>query len=241
MNLQLGAPGMHSRRPLLTLISAGRSAWRFSCPLEQSRLPAMACIGLARSPGEPACLLQGKSTQAGALAPALGTQRYFNSSSRKVTCAASSETAETSPQLEKAIDEARLATSAGEHTAPRNLNPEPSHPGAVMPETVLLQGEDHTEAFAGADPRSTSLKEELGPQQRDSKGVFDHNQQGVPEPAAAEASSSEGDSDFETPDPSRDAEAAQFLEEADLPLKGAPPMEQLSDPGILGRWLELRR
>ena len=247
MNLQLQKPGMQTRRPFFKLISAGSSAWRSSSSGEYACLSAAACLGLARHPGTETCLTQRRHAHNELPVTSLGLQRHLSSSSsssssRAIVCAASAEeTAETSPGLSKAIEEAQVATSAGEHAAPRNLNPEPVHPGAVMPETVLLQGEDHTEAFAGMDPRAQSLKEDLGPQQRDDEGVFDHNQQGASEPSAAEASSSEGETDFEMPDPSRDASAASFLEEADLPLKGAPPMDQLSDPGILKVWLDLRR
>lgn len=244
MNLQLQTPGMQTRRPVLKLISAGSSAWRSSSLCDHAYLSAAAGLASARHSGKPACLMQLSNAHHELPVTSLGLQRHLSSSSssRVIICAAQSEeTAETSPGLSKAIEEAQVATSAGEHAAPRNLNPEPVHPGAVMPETVLLQGEDHTEAFAGMDPRAQSLKEDLGPQQRDDQGVFDHNQQGVSQPGAAETSSSEGESDFETPDPSRDASAATFLEEADLPLKGAPPMDQLSDPGILKVWLDLRR
>lgn len=243
MNLQLQTSGMQTRRPLFKLISTGSSAWRSSSLGDQACLSAVAGLASARHSGAATCHTQQKNAHDTLPMTSLGLQRHLSSSSsRVVICAASAEdTAENSSELNKAIEEAQVATSAGEHAAPRNLNPEPVHPGAVMPETVLLQGEDHTEAFAGIDPRAQSLKEDLGPQQRDDEGVFDHNQQGVSEPGAAEMSSSEGESDFETPDPSRDASAATFLEEADLPLKGAPPMDQLSDPGILSLWLDLRR
>ncbi len=70
-------------------------------------------------------------------------------SARLSTQAAAAETSESSPGLKRAIEEAETAAEAGEHSAPRSLNPEPSHPGAVEPETGLLEGEDHTNAFAG--------------------------------------------------------------------------------------------
>ena len=176
-----------------------------------------------------------------------GLYRQLNSSSRVLTQAASSETAGTSSNLEKAIEEAETASQAGEHNAPRSLNPEPALPGAVLPETDLLEGEDHTSAFAESDSKVQAAQEHL--KQGANVAVIAEDLAGVPDPdpavanGAAPSTSSETESDAEGPagDAALDAASALYLEEADLPLKGAPPMDRLSDRSVVETWLKQRR
>ncbi|KAK9865777.1 hypothetical protein WJX84_011091 [Apatococcus fuscideae] len=124
---------------------------------------------------------------------------------------------------------------------------------------MIVAGEDHTNAFAGIDSKAPSAVESLDAvRQGANVGAIAEDQPGVEgggasesqqpayasfEAAAAADSSSSSDSDAELPpvDESKDVAAAMYVEEADLPLAGAPPMEKLSDPSLVQKWLEQRR
>ncbi len=240
------AQNMQACRPLVKLFKASRSAWRNGASLRALQ-PHAAATDLCLTPFARSVT----STYRG-LSPQ-GVQGFR-------TLAATAGSENTDPEIENAIREAERASEAAESSAPRMMNPEPSLPGSVLPETTLLEGEDHTSAFAGraeearAEQAATEHLDAV--RQGANVGAIAEEQPGVSEPMDGSAATpdsasalssesvvSETESDAEEllGDPRLDAASAMFLEEADLPLKGAPPMDKLSDPSIIETWLSQRR
>ena len=237
---------MHAYRPLLKLMTASSSAWR-SIGTNRSLQPLTAAASCHRAPLASSLFstLKGSSLQHQQHILGLQQQQPLQYLHGVRTVTASAGAADTDPQLKTAIQEAEQASQASETTAPRLMNPAPSHPGDVLPETTLLEGEDHTGAFAAADATAEQAATEHfnAVRQGANVGAIADEQPGVSEPGngAVSEASSESDAEDLQGDPKQDAESAMYLDEADLPLKGAPPMDRLSDPTVIDTWLQQRR